>query len=138
MGTPASQPEPWLIDHLIRIGRLSADGLSTRLHRRSCGDCGATILCGLDADLAALPIDLDPRLLTPLGEYIALICGAATYTLRSRRTGVSADLRTAGAIAAARPGDRVLASHRCGLRYPAPKLSVRPPAATTADERPPF
>lgn len=91
--------------------------------------CHAPILAGLDADVAALSVAVDPYPLTPLGEVEALRDSRRTYDLRQMRL----DRRDHWTIPGHPPSPRhpVVAEHRCG--HPIPddwKAPPAPPAPT--------
>lgn len=97
---------------------------SIRVH-----SCHAPILAGLDADVAALSVAVDPYPLTPLGEVEALRDSRRTYDLRQMRL----DRRDHWTIPGHPPSPRhpVVAEHRCG--HPIPddwKAPPTPPAPT--------
>lgn len=106
------------------------------MNRRACPTihrCGATVLTGLDNDLAALVARVDPEPLTALGEVQALTAGRTTYALR----GQALDRRDRWSIPGHPPSHAlpVHAEHRCGEPLPAdcylPPLPQPAPAILT-------
>jgi len=104
---------------------------SIRVHPR----CHQPILAGLDADVAALSVAVDPYPLTPAGEVWALQSGRRTYAL-SRG---ALERRDRWTIPGQTPSHRVtvLAEHRCGDPPPADlRLPPAPPRPATPEEIP--
>lgn len=103
----------------------------TGAHRRASirvHSCHAPILAGLDADVAALSVAVDPYPLTPAGEVEALRDHRRTYDITDMRL----DRRDAWTIPGHPPSARhpVLAEHRCG--HPTPDDWKAPPAPAPA------
>jgi hypothetical protein len=135
----------WLARHLEATGKLGPDRIGRAARSRHCKDCGQVILTGLDADLCAGVVRVDPAPLAPLGEALAQIAGRGTYTLRraGNATGrYELDPRTSWQITAHPAGtDRydVLAAHTCDAVNLPTTPSVLKPAAAPADlEHPPY
>ena len=88
---------------------------------RTCSGCGAKVLHGDDADVCGIPTTVDSQPVDNVGEFLAVVTGRRTYTLRPTRSrgshGRELDERTAAAIKA---GARhpVVAEHRCGQPLP--------------------
>lgn len=80
---------------------------------RLCKHCGAPILRGLDADIAALKVDIDPTPITETGEALALLQGRGTYELHRSRHGPTICHRAEWNISAPRRRP-VYPAHRCG------------------------
>lgn len=111
---------------------------------RACKKCGATILTGLDADIAALKVEIDPTPITPLGEAVALLQGRSTYQLHTARGARQIHHRNDWNITAPRTRP-VYPAHRCGhplddhLDTTWTTPPPQPPAPTTPQEdTPPF
>ncbi|WP_067428314.1 hypothetical protein [Nocardioides jensenii] len=107
----------WLREQLQRQGVLSITGINRRAQARSC-TCGAQILAGLDATIAALQVFVDPIPLSPLGEAMALLEGRRAVSL-NREGGTWVlndryDLQIEGWPAGTKRGEDVLREHRCG------------------------
>lgn len=119
----------WLLDRRAEWARCA--------NLRTCPRCQATVLAGLDADAAAIPVRLDPTALTEIGEAVALLQGRATYDLVTVKAGREIHERTAHHINKPRRYS-IFATHKCGqslLAYISPpdqKAEVR------NDDRPPF
>ena len=111
---------------LVAAGRLHPQGHTRRAQPRLCRRCDARVLIGLDADVAALPVTVDPTPLTPLGEALAQLEGRYTVELFPDARGHVMDTRTDTRILH-RPADvaQVLPEHRCGT--PLPPALTRPP-----------
>jgi hypothetical protein len=67
----------WLQDRQAEYARAA--------QMRMCKKCGSPILVGLDDDVAALKVEIDPTPITSLGEAVALLAGRGTYELHSGR-----------------------------------------------------
>lgn len=134
-----------VLAHLIQIGRLDDDGISRRAHARLCRACGAVTMAGLDHDIVAVPVRVDPVPLTPIGEVQVLLTGRRTYDLEYTSRGYRLDPRFAEHItrspAGSVPGRDVVGEHRCGSPAgPSGQSRVRSPyvATGTVDGPPPF
>ena len=99
------------------IGPPGPRGLSP--HR--CRRCHAIVLSGLDADMMALHVDIDPVPVSGLGELQAVMQKRWTYQVRRSGRHTIATRRGRHFIAHRRPGGRdwrgpydVVAEHRCG------------------------
>lgn len=130
---------PWNVvaEHLIRAGLMTADGITRRAKAINCG-CGAAILAGLDDDIAALPVRVDPKPLTPLAEALAVVVGRATATLRREARGYVLNYRDSYRIAGHPAGAGhydVLAEHVCGTApaWPGTTTAFAPPIALTEE-----
>jgi hypothetical protein len=101
---------PWLIDHLIEQGYITAGRIGRKAQRRRCKKCGASIITALDADMCALLAECDPQPIDNFGEVAALTDGRWTYRLDFGRL----DKRSLIQIRAT-PANTitVLQSHRC-------------------------
>lgn len=102
----------------------------TGTHRRASirvHSCHAPILAGLDANVAALSVAVDPYPLTPTGEVEALRDDRRTYVLLRGEL----DRRDAWTIPGHPPGPgcTVLAEHRCEARVPDDWKAPPAPAA---------
>lgn len=126
--------------HLIRSGHAHPDGTLRRAQTRECATCHALILTGLDDDIAAVAVRVDPNPLTPLGEALAHIDGLRTYSLQHEAGRLILNYRDHWRIAAWPAGTRgdVMAEHTCQPhRYPSQPSSLRL-AATALDTTCPF
>ncbi len=107
----------WLRRHLERTGAIGRDGIARQARPRRCPRCGAVVLAGLDADLAALRAVVDPAPLSAQAELAALLAGRRTFRLANADGGrVEIDARDHFAISATPPGGNVIvvAAHECG------------------------
>jgi hypothetical protein len=125
---------PWLRAHLIATGRWNIDGINRTARTRTCHDCNALTLAGLDDPRCAGPAITDTTPLSPLGEAIAHIEGRSTYALTRTANQLTLDHRNQWTIAAHPAGTGqadILAEHRCGTTPPPPPLCtpsrIRPP-----------
>jgi len=112
----------WLQPILEARGAWNGDGVSRRAHAITCR-CGQTVIRGLDADRAALPISADPQPLNQLGEVLTLTTGRHTYDLEWRNGRYELNPRRAAHIANSPPNSSpdtsVVAEHQCGRSAPA-------------------
>lgn len=126
---PAGMP-PWL---LAQIETKTGGLRGARWHR--CKTCQELILRGLDADLCAVIVDVDPTPLTPQQELWCALQGRRTYELAQLGRKVTIWARCPYAIA--RPADyKIGPAHQCGMRYPGFLFTKPAPAST--DQTPPF
>lgn len=120
------------------------DGITRAVRATYCRGCGAHVMRGLDADVAALPTVVDPTPLDPLGEALALLANRPTYSLRwvgryeiDHRLGATIAAHPAGS----QPSVDVLAAHACNAAsltaHPRGHAS-RPPRAKELTDDPPF
>jgi hypothetical protein len=138
------QPEPteWdiLQARLIRLGRLSPEGVGRRAQPGTCRRCGRRILTGLDDDVSSLRADADPGPVTALGEMLAHLEHRRTYALVNNGGRLVLDYRDAGRITHRPAGASrldILVEHRCGstTRFPAaPSNLVRSSAIARLPE----
>lgn len=113
----ASAPSRWLLGHLVAAGHLTESGLSRRARIRTCS-CGQAVLAGLDDEILAFEVQVDPVPVSPIGEALALIEGRRTFSLAREGGRYVLDPRTAADIlhhpAGTHPRRDVLRAHRCG------------------------
>ena len=83
-----------------------------------CEKCAAPILVGLDADVCALLVRVDPTPLDEIGEAIALVTNRATYDLAKGPKRKELWPREPQHIRAPRRHP-VLPAHKCGQPLPA-------------------
>lgn len=94
---------------LVRASR--GGGRNTKTGR--CTQCRQPVLRGLDEDMCALLVEVDPTPLTPLGEAMALLAGRKTYDL-ARDTGRwQLTRRGRWRITGPRHNTDVVPAHRC-------------------------
>lgn len=136
---------PWDVvhHHLINAGLMTTDGTTRRARATSCPRCNARILTGLDADLAAVQVHVDPLPLTPLAEALAILAGRRTAALVSREGRLVLNYRDSWRITgspAGTPGQDVYAEHLCGTRpgWPSTATTHARPAAASYAGAPPF
>lgn len=109
--------ETWLRDHLIASGAMTESGLTRRAKPRRCNRCNAVVVVGLDADVCAFEVRVDPQPLNAAGELLALLEGRRTLTLHGAASGRMLDprwpehIRTAPA--GTTPREDALREHRC-------------------------
>lgn len=111
--------------------------------------CGAPILRGLDDDVCALTVVVDPTPLTATGEAIARIQGRQTFEIRVRNGLHHLASRNASAIQRKPPGTKawviglidVVAEHACHS-FPLPSQpsvhSPKPNRKELDDDQPPY
>lgn len=140
----APKPERWLVEHLLAAGHVTETGLTRRARVRACR-CGAPILAGLDADLLAFEVQVDPIPLTAIGEALAQVEGRATFELWGAGGHYELEPRTSRRIAHFSPSTHrvdLLRAHLCRGR----DLAAAEVATSTfahhrsqpADTAPPF
>jgi len=117
----------WLVRHLEAIGVMGNDRIGRRIRATRCRHCACSILVGLDADRCALPVQVDPLPLAPLGEALAILDGRSTYALHVGAGIAELQYRDRWQIAGSPAGTRldILSAHRCG--------TVRLPTAPTVN-----
>lgn len=112
-------------------------GVTRAATARTCRDCGAPVLAGLDGDVAAVTVRVDPAPLDAAGEALAVLGGRGTYSLR--RSGRRFELDRRDPFHMRTPAGTstydVCAEHRCGSP-PLPTTHSRlvtpePPKETT-------
>ncbi|GAA1994241.1 hypothetical protein GCM10009799_20420 [Nocardiopsis rhodophaea] len=79
---------------------------------RICRKCKEPVLVGVDADMCALTVQIDPTPITEVGEAVALMEGRGTYDLLAGKGRREIHHRAEWNIRAARRGP-VFAAHRC-------------------------
>lgn len=128
---PKKPMDPWLLKHL----ETKTGGFRAAKWER-CGTCEELILAGMDGDIAAPQVRVDPTPLTPLQEGLCAIAGRRTASLeivgRSKIT-----IHDRDPYAIGRPFQQpVVPHHRCGARFPG--FIHRRPAGTQQNTEPPF
>lgn len=126
--------------------RSSLGGLVSRAAQAGlCGNCRAPIMRGLDGDVAAFLVTVDPNPLDPLGEALALLAGRATFELRWQHGRYELEHRDAWSITARPAGTHprldVVAAHTCRTpRLPSPPHGsrTRQPRRETLSDAAPF
>lgn len=129
----------WLLRRLIEEGKISPDGISRTLRRRKCTKCGMPVMVGLDDDVAAMTVYLDPWPLSEMGEEVILITSEMTYTVIGGTVKPEAIPRDSF-MRRRRPaseGHVVLAAHKCGRELPE-KCYAEEPERPTEKEEPDF
>lgn len=104
---------------------------------KPCPLCRATVLAGLDADHAAMPVRCDPTPLTEMGEAVALLQGRVTYDLLPTKTGRELHERTPHFISKPRRYP-VFATHKCNNSLIAFIQHAEQKATVHNDDCPPF
>lgn len=108
-----------------------AAGSHDRAVPRRCPHCHALTLVGLDAEVAALSVRVDPGSLTVRDEATALLTGRRTFVLRPHRDRWVIRHRDRWAIAGHPAGTvHVVAEHHCGAVLAPPPTPARQEAAT--------
>lgn len=117
------------------LQRNAARGNSRAAGTYACPGCRAVILRGLDADVAALTVTVDPAPLTLLGEVLALARGRTTYDLTRRGGRYELDPRNPSHIKK-RPASEfhVAPEHKCGNPLPAKPREFIPANTPVSDE----
>lgn len=103
---------------------------------RHCTKCKQIIVVGLDADVAAWKVEVDPTPLNAKQELACHLVGRRTWSLTVRNRSLEIDVREP---ANARPPEHepfhVVPRHQCGARFPGFCI---PATAPDAGRRPPF
>ena len=87
---------------------------SRSLHARRCKECRSLIATGVDEEVAAFGVAVDPTSLTALGEVEAILAGLRCYTItRPAAQSVRATRRSRWLTPTSRIHD-VWPEHRCG------------------------
>lgn len=102
----------------------------------ACGKCNAPILVGLDADICALLVRVDPTPLDEIGEAMALLDNRATYDFAKGQGRKELWPRDLYQIRAPRRHP-VFPEHKCGQPLPAAPSESAPARKAFPDE-PPF
>lgn len=139
-GTRSGRGLPqWLREHLAAIGRANPDGYRRAVKQRTCRDCDAVVLGGLDADRAALTVQVDPYEIDEIGIVLALTQGIEIYTLNCYAGNWQLDFSHIWSIQAGRKYP-TLPAHRCGVELPpAARCLMRVgPAQAPLPDQPPF
>lgn len=99
---------------------MTEGGVTRRARIRRCRRCRAPVVSGLDDDVMAEPVDIDPLPLTALGEALALLRNVSTYDLARRAGKYVIDRRTVFEISGWPPESRrnvdVVKRHECGIQ----------------------
>ena len=106
-------------------------GGADRAVAQRCPRCHVLTLVGLDAEVAALSVRIDPGALTVRDEATALLSGRRTFALHRRADRWVIRHRDRWAIAGHPPGAaHVTAEHRCGaVLQPPPTVDRQEPAS---------
>jgi hypothetical protein len=129
----------WVKQMLMESGRMTSRGTTRKAQVRRCGGCGRVILSGLDGDVLAFDVDVDPTPLSEAGEEATVASGRVSYGLS---TVGRPDLNWRGRWHVGKPagfGRVVLAQHVCG--EPVPRGWRAPPAperVVTSSDTPEF
>lgn len=124
---------------LLKLTEAKLGGFrNARWHR--CPRCGEVTLHGMDADLCAGMVTVDPAPLTPQQEYWCALQGRPTYSLDvDGERKVKINDRVKWALAKPHPrGNPIVAAHHCGQRYHGFIDELKKPKATAATAEPPF
>lgn len=102
-----------------------AEAVRRRARITTCAECKAPILVGLDDDVAALVVRVDPFALSSVGEVEAILARRPTYWLRFTEL----DRRNQWNIRGNQADDvTVLVEHRCGWPVPVEwRKPIQPP-----------
>ena len=77
----ASKPPAHVLDAMGERQGIDYRTASRRVRRARCPTCGRLVLRGLDADVAAGDVMVDPTPLTAIGEWVITLRGGVTYSL---------------------------------------------------------
>lgn len=131
----------WLLRHLEQTGRANTDSVSRDLTAGTCPRCRAHVLRGLDGDICALALTVDPDPVSRVGEALALITDRRTANVTRSNGRWRLHHRDPWRIRGPRFG-LVLAEHRCSaplpLADPTGPDPTRPASAAPASEECPF
>lgn len=87
-----------------------------------CTTCNELTLHGMDADICAGMVIVDPTPLSPLQELACFTIGRETFTLKPREKGYELSDRRPAYLYGPRPPDHgsktIVPAHRCGARFP--------------------
>lgn len=134
----------WLKAQLVLAGRWNTDGVSRTARGRLCKTCRSEVYVGLDADLCAGAVTVDPRPLTALGEAVARMSGVTTYRVSYSAGRMTIDYRDQWSIRGEHPEapDRtydVVADHTCdGPTWPSTTSALPQPIRRQEFDRVPF
>lgn len=110
------QPSAGMPDWLMRQIETTTGGLRNGRWKR-CPRCNELTIQGLDADVAAFQVTVDPTPLEPKQEGWCVLNGRQTYA--AEVIGKKVILNDRDPYAIARPSYyRILPEHVCGHRYP--------------------
>jgi hypothetical protein len=126
--------------YLEQTGRADVDGVRRKARYTRCGDCGAEVLVGLDADVAGCVRMTDVVDLDRTAELVALLTGRRTLRVLELPDGLRFAHRQPEVIRSAKQDRPVVADHRCGAP-PIPSTAFRwriPTRAAAAGDVPPF
>lgn len=105
-----------------------------------CPICQELTLHGMDADLCAGMVTVDPTPLSTLQELACMIIGRPTYSIKERGTSYELNDRRDAYLYGTRPPDHrgktIGPEHRCGARFPG--FLKRPTTQETHHGHPPF
>lgn len=105
-----------------------------------CKDCDQLTLHGMDADLCAGMVTVDPTPLSPQQEHACMITGRPTYSLKPRGTSYELSDRDGAYLYGSRPPDQrgktIVPAHQCGARFPG--FIPRPATKETTNHEPNF
>lgn len=105
-----------------------------------CPDCQELTLHGMDADLCAGMVTVDPTPLSPQQEHACMIVGRPTFTIKPRGNSYELNDRRGAYLYGSRPPDHrthtIIPAHKCGARFPG--FIPRPDKQETTSEKPPF
>lgn len=106
--------DPWLLKHLeTKTGGFRA----ARWER--CRDCEELTLVGLDGDIAAIKVRVDPTPLNPLQEALCAIAGRRTSSLTIGAARSKITIWDRDPLAIGKPlSEPVVPHHKCGARFP--------------------
>jgi len=130
-----TEQELWLRSVLVDKGAMPESGLTRNAGIRTCRDCRARCLAGIDRD--GLDAWADLGRLHAAGELAALLAGRPTLSLFAGRQLVARDRHWIRAYPAGSGPRPAYAVHRCGDPTPAEWQDTTPrPAAATIEEMP--
>ena len=126
-------------DWLLKLTEQKQGGFRNARWQR-CTTCQELTIHGMDADLCAGMVTVDPTPLTPQQEHWCALQGRPTYSLdidADRK--IKINDRIHYSLAKPHPrGNPIVPTHHCGQRYPSFIEELRKPTTTTATATPPF
>lgn len=134
--TPGAESDK---EWLRRLLETKTGGFRNAIWRR-CNKCDDITIHGMDADLCAGMVTVDPAPLSPQQEMWCAVQGRPTYSLDidSDRK-IKINDRVKYSLAKPHPHGRpIVAAHKCGERYSGFIPELKKPTTATGGDKPPF